>query len=81
MRRLYNFLESHELLYDNQFGFRRKHSTIDAVTKFVTDTCKSLDDNESTLAVYLDLSKASDTIDHSILLKKTRILWHKRTGS
>ena len=63
-------MESHELLYDNQCGFRRKHSTIDAVTKFVTDTCKSLDDSESTLAVYLDLSKAFDTIDHSILLKK-----------
>ena len=69
-KRLYHFMELHELLYDNQFGFRRKHSTIDAVNKFVTDTCKSLDDNESTIAVYLDLSKAFDTIDHSILLKK-----------
>jgi len=36
----------------------------------ITDTCKALDENETTLGVYLDLSKAFDTIDHSILLKK-----------
>ena len=59
-----------DLFYDSQFGFRHKHSTIDAVTKFITDTCKALDENEGILAVYLDLSKAFDTIDHSILLKK-----------
>ena len=59
----------HELLYDNQFDFRHKHSTIDAVTKLITDTCKALDENETTLAVYLDLSKAFDTIDHRILPK------------
>ena len=58
------------MLYDNQFGLRRKHTTIDAVIKFVTDTCTSLDDNESTLAVYVYLSNAFDTIDHSILLNK-----------
>ena len=60
----------HYLLYGNQFGFRRKHNTIDAVTKSIGDTCKALDENEATWAVYLDLSKAFDTIDHSILLKK-----------
>ena len=69
-KRLYFFLELNKILFDNQFGFRQKHSTIDAVTKFVTETCTSLDNNESTLAVYLDLSKAFDTIDHTILLNK-----------
>ena len=60
----------HDLFYDNQFGFRRKDSTIDAVAKFITDIGKALDENETILAVYLDLSKAFDTIDHSILLEK-----------
>ena len=60
----------HDLLYANQFGLRHKHSTIDAVTKLITDTCKALDENEATLAIYLDLSKVFDMIDHSILLKK-----------
>ena len=40
---LYFFLELHDLLYDNQFCFRRTYSTIDAVTKLITDTCKALD--------------------------------------
>ena len=63
-------LELHNLLYDNQFGFRHTHSTINAVTKLITDTCKALDENEATVAVYLDLSKAFDMIDHNILLKR-----------
>jgi len=59
----------HDLLYDNQFSFRHKHSTIDAVTKLITDPCKALDENEATLGVYLDLSETFNTIDNSILLK------------
>jgi len=59
-----------DLFYDSQFGFRYKHSTIDAVTKFITDTCKAWDENEATLAVYLDLLKAFDTIDHIFLVKR-----------
>ena len=42
------FLKFHYLLYGNQFGFRRKHNTIDAVTKSIGDTCKALDENEAT---------------------------------
>jgi len=69
-QRLYFFLELHDLLFDNQFGFKHRHSTVDADTKLITDTCKTSDENEAPFAVYLDLSKAFDTIDHSILLKK-----------
>jgi len=59
------------MLYENQFGFRRKktHSTTDAITKFVTDTSTCLDEKESVMAVFLDLFNAFDTIDHNILLK------------
>ena len=69
-KRLCFFLELHDLLYDNQFGFRHKHSTEDTVTNLITDTYKALHENEATLIIYLDLSKAFDTIDHSILLKR-----------
>ena len=69
-KRFYFFLELLDLLYNKQFGFRHKLSTIDIVTKLITDICKALEKNEKTLAVYLDLSKAFDAIDYSILLLK-----------
>ena len=69
-KRLYSFLENECILNPNQFGFRKKHSTIDAVTKFISDITTSLDNKESTIAIYLDLSKAFDTINHTLLLKK-----------
>ena len=53
-----------------QFGFRKKHCTIDAITKFINDTGKYLDKKESVLAIYCDLSRAFDTINHGILLRK-----------
>ena len=69
-QRMYKFLCNQGILFPNQYGFRPKHSTIDAVTKFTSDLMLSLDKKYSTLAVFLDLSKAFDTIDHHILLKK-----------
>ena len=68
--RLYSFLTRYNILYDSQYGFRNKHSTINAITEFTNDIMSSFDMKHTSLAVYLDLSKAFDTIDHSILLKK-----------
>jgi hypothetical protein len=69
-QRLYKFCTQCGVLTDKQFGFRPQHSTIDAVAKFTNDVMGAMDDDMSTIAVFLDLSKAFDTIDHSILLDK-----------
>jgi hypothetical protein len=69
-KRLYCFLDANQILYPSQYGFRSKHSTIDALTEFVHHTLSSFENHEYTVGVFLDLSKAFDTIDHSILLKK-----------
>ena len=68
--RLYSFLSPSNFFYDLQFGFRKNHSTSHAATVMVENITKSFEDKEYTLGVFLDLSKAFDAIDRSILLAK-----------
>ena len=69
-KRLHAFLTHHSILYECQFGFRPKFSAIDAISLFNYNVCKTLENNKVGLGVFLDLSKAFDTIDHEILIKK-----------
>ena len=67
---LYSFLQQHDILYDGQFGFRPKHSTIDAITKFVSNVLEAVDNIKVCVSVYLDLSKAFWHHKSQILLRK-----------
>ena len=53
-----------------KYGFRPKHSTINAVTELSNHVINSMDNKQCALTVFLDLSKAFDTIDHMTLLAK-----------
>ena len=55
---------SHKIIYENQFGFRKQHSTNHAINYSVTHIIKKL------TRVFIDLSKAFDTISHEKLLCK-----------
>ena len=68
--RLNDFLSRHNVLNPNQFGFRKGHSTSMAVSTFVENIYEALDNNELALGLFLDLSKAFDSVKHDILLKK-----------
>ena len=68
--RLYDFLEDQGLLFKNQFGFRKKHSTTHALIDLTEDIRKAIDENKFVCGVFIDLQKAFDTVDHDILLKK-----------
>ena len=62
------------MLSNHQFGFRKQHSTIHPLTLFINKISETLNNKEHALAIFCDLRKAFDTIDHSILLKKLQML-------
>ena len=67
--RVYNQLDSKDLLYEKQFGFQRNNSTEHAILQLKRDITDSFEKGEYTLGVFIDLSKAFDTADHQILIK------------
>ena len=68
--RLYNFFVSQGILYDKQFGFRKSHSTNHALNYSISHIKSELKKSNHVLGIFIDLSKAFDTIDHGILIKK-----------
>ena len=69
-KRLYNFLNTNNKFYDKQFGFRKGHNTNHAIISLTEEIRLSLDNSEYAVGIFIDLQKAFDTVDHSILVKK-----------
>lgn len=68
--RVYKHLNENSLLFKNKFGFQKIHSTEHAIIQLVDQINNSFEKNHFTLRVFIDLSKAFDTIDHEILTSK-----------
>jgi len=65
--RLVNFIERHKILVSSQFGFRKNHSTYMALMSLYDKISQAIDSNEYCVGIFIDLSKAFDTINHNIL--------------
>ena len=68
--RSYKFLDKNNIIYSPQFGFRQHYSTSYALLNLTEAIMKALDDGNFACGIFVDLHKAFDTVDHSILLSK-----------
>ena len=69
-KQLYEYFTENNLFYKSQYGYRKGHSTELAALELADRISQHLDKGEIPIAIFLDLSKAFDTLDHKILLSK-----------
>ena len=69
---LYDYFTTNELLCDCQYGFREKHSTENVVVELSHRIALEIDKGNTPITIFLDLSKAFDTLDLTILLQKLK---------
>ena len=78
-------LDANDVLYPKQFGFRKHHSTTDAILCLFGDLLPCLDRKSMLVSIFIDLKKAFDTVPHELILAKlekigvrdTELCWFK----
>ena len=75
---LYDYFRNNDLFYDSQYGFSKNHLTEFAAMELRDKVLKDIDEKHITLAIFMDLSKAFDTLD-SILLRE--LAYYEINGS
>ena len=66
--RLIRYLDKYEILYYNQYGFRKKYYTLLALLYLHDNITSAIDQRKHTVRIFPDLSKAFDTVNHRLLL-------------
>lgn len=69
-KQIYNYFETHNLLSECQFGFRRNKNTTDATLDLVEYIYRNMESGIKTQGIFLDFSKAFDTVNHGLLIDK-----------
>ena len=68
--RLSSYIAKADILQKTQYGFQQNRSTYMALLDMEDKITKAIDNNEFSVGIFIDLAKAFDTVDHTILLKK-----------
>ena len=66
------YLNSNNILIDNQHGFRSHHSCVTQLISLVEDLSRAMDHQKQTDVILLDFAKAFDSVPHQRLLVKLR---------
>ena len=66
---VYGFLELNNVLYENQYGFRNKRSCKQAILDLISHVLQAKKNDDHTAALFFDLSKVFDMLNHIMLLK------------
>ena len=69
-KKLYDFLQEHNILFQNQFEFRKNNSTTFALLEITEKIKKTIDNKKLWMWNFIDVRKAFDTVNHEILLRK-----------
>ena len=72
-KQLINYTEKHNILSECQFGFRKGHSTEQAITEIVDNFRTSIDNNQIVCGIFLDFAKAFDTLS---IIQYFWKIWH-----
>jgi sarcosine oxidase/L-pipecolate oxidase len=70
VKRLKQFIDKNNILSKHQYGFRQNRSTEHAIIDFVDKITTAIDQGKFSVGIFLDLSKAFDTINHKIQIRK-----------
>lgn len=71
-KRFVDYCVEFNLINPNQFGFQKNKSTSDAILLFTEQCYQTLENKNYLISIYLDFSKAFDTVNHQILISKLR---------
>ena len=69
---MFSYLNLNNILYEHQYGFRANYSTEHAMTVFMANIEKVLNEDKTSAAIFIDLRKAFDCVDFDILLAKLK---------
>ena len=69
-QRVISFIDKQEILYKSQYGFLNQHSCEQTVQELLAKVLQAKEDGQKTASIFMDLSKAFDTLNHKLLLSK-----------